>query len=154
MDTAVQTIIEYVLVLCSVPCVQTSVSLCRHVPYVDLIDILDWEITHEYRYTDVPPPPLPPTRFCLGLLALALQLEACLSAVAAAEELDVSSSALCALAQFHMGDLRACLLTLQVRTHQDLRYFSEVGGGWVDFRQRFRSYSTLPSVFSIKAVML
>ena len=35
-------------------------------------------------------------------------------AVAAAEGLDVSSSALRSLAQFHLGDLRACLLTLQV----------------------------------------
>lgn len=42
------------------------------------------------------------------------QLEASLTAVAAAEKLDVSLTALRALAQFHMGDLRACLFTLQV----------------------------------------
>lgn len=43
------------------------------------------------------------------------QLEVFLSAVATAECLGVSASALRALAQFHMGDLRACLLALQVR---------------------------------------
>ena len=37
-----------------------------------------------------------------------------MTAVAAAERLDVSLPALRALAQFHMGDLRACLFTLQV----------------------------------------
>lgn len=52
--------------------------------------------------------------FVLVLFLFLLKLEACLSAVSAAEGLEVSSSALCALAQFHMGDLRACLLTLQV----------------------------------------
>ncbi|CAN0565571.1 unnamed protein product, partial [Ectocarpus sp. 12 AP-2014] len=35
------------------------------------------------------------------------------TAVAAAERLDVSLGALRALAQYHMGDLRACLFTLQ-----------------------------------------
>lgn len=43
-----------------------------------------------------------------------VQLEVCLQSVAEAEGLDVSAAALRALAQFHMGDLRACLLALQV----------------------------------------
>ncbi|CAN0221286.1 unnamed protein product, partial [Scytosiphon promiscuus] len=42
-----------------------------------------------------------------------VELEACLTAVAAAEGLEVPLPALRALAQYHMGDLRACLLTLQ-----------------------------------------
>lgn len=42
------------------------------------------------------------------------QLEACLQSVTEAEGLDVSAAALRALAQYHMGDLRACLLALQV----------------------------------------
>lgn len=44
----------------------------------------------------------------------AVQLEVCLQSVAEAEGLEVSAAALLALAQYHMGDLRACLLALQV----------------------------------------
>ena len=46
--------------------------------------------------------------------ACVVQLEVCLQSVAEAEGLSVSVAALRALAQYHMGDLRACLLALQV----------------------------------------